>query len=117
MKPKNYTALALALTLFLAGCATTFRPWILSEVEEGMARDQVVQLLGEPDSVETQDGTELLHYAYREDYNPPMADDNVHTPDAARSFEHKQMKRGSKEYHYVVKLVDGKVQGYKEVTE
>ena len=115
MKPMNYTLLAL-LSLLLLGCATTFRPWKLSEIEEGMSRDQVVQILGEPDSVETKDGADLLHYRYREDYNPPLSADAYSRPDADYTVEDRQLKRSAKEYRFVVKLVDGKVQHYEELT-
>jgi len=116
MKPMKHTALIVALVL-LAGCATTFRPWKLSEVEEGMTREQVVHILGEPDSVETENGAELLHYSYREDYNPPLADDSIQARNASRGLENQRIKRGFKEYKYAVKLVDGKVQNYEELTD
>jgi hypothetical protein len=116
MKPMNYTLLALSFLLLL-GCATTFRPWKLSEIEDGMSRDQVVQILGEPDSVETKDGADLLHYSYREDYNPPLSADDYHTPGADRRIEDQQFIRSAKEYRYVVELVDGKVQHYQELTD
>ena len=112
----KYTLLALSFLLLL-GCATTFRPWKLSEIEEGMSRDQVVQILGEPDSVDTKDGADLLHYSYREDYNPPMSADDYNTPDAVLLVEEKQFRRAAKEYHFVVELVDGKVQHYEELTD
>jgi outer membrane protein assembly factor BamE (lipoprotein component of BamABCDE complex) len=115
MKPMIYTSLALSLLLIL-GCATTFRPWKLSEVQEGMTRDQVVQILGEPDSDETTDGTDLLYYSYREDYNPPLSADDSNTPGADHKFEDQQFRRSAKQYKFVVKLVDGKVQHYKELT-
>ncbi len=112
----KHTAIVVALVL-LAGCATTFRPWKLSEVEEGMDRAQVVYILGEPDFVETKDGAELLHYSYREDYNPPPADDSIQARDTSRRLQNQQIKQGLKEYRYAVKLVDGKVQNYKELTD
>ena len=58
---------ASAAVLLLAGCATTFKPWKLSDVEEGMDRGQVVSILGAPDRTETKDGTEYLYYTYSED--------------------------------------------------
>jgi hypothetical protein len=116
MKLMKHTAAVVALVL-LAGCATTFRPWKLSEVEEGMDRAQVVHILGEPDFVETKDGAELLHYSYREDYNPPLTID-AHAPDAAnRGLQNQQIQQGLKQYKYAVKLVDGKVQDYKELAD
>lgn len=116
MKPMKQIVLVVTLVL-LAGCATTFRPWKLSEVEEGMTRAQVVHILGEPDSVETKNGSEFLHYSYREDYNPPLVDDTVQARNASRGIQNQRIKQGLKEYRYAVKLVDGKVQNYKELTD
>jgi len=116
MKPMKYTLLTLSFILLL-GCTTTFRPWKLSEIEQGMSREQVVNILGEPDTVTTQDGADLLHYSYRENYNPPMSSDDLVASSANRSYEDQQVARSMKEYKYVVKLVDGQVQHYKEVTD
>lgn len=117
MKPLNYISFAAVLVL-LVGCATTFRPWKLSEVQEGMDKSQVVKILGEPDSVEMKEGAEFLHYAYSEDYNPTPASADIQPSDAvALSLRDQEIKKSFKEYRYVVKLVDGKVQTYKEIQE
>lgn len=100
------------------GCATTFRPWRLSEVEEGMDRTQVVRILGEPDSVEMKNGAEFLYYSYREDYNPSPANTDIRADDATtHEFRKQQIMQSLKEYRYAVKLVDGKVQNYKELVD
>ncbi len=112
----EYITIGVALAL-LAGCATTFRPWKLSEVEEGMDRGKVVGVLGEPDSVETKDGAEFLYYTYSENYNPPPASVDGQGYDANREFREHQLQRSLKEYRYVVKLADGKVLSYKELTD
>lgn len=116
MKPIKHIAVVVALIL-LAGCATTFRPWKLSEVQEGMDREQVVDLLGDPDSVETKDGAEYLYYSYSEDYNPPLSSDNPVEYENDRVLREYNLRRSLKEYKYAVKLVDGKVQNYKELTD
>lgn len=116
MKPIKYAAWIIALAL-LAGCATTFRPWKLSEVEEGMNRAEVVYILGEPDFSEMKDGAEFLHYSYQEDYNPPLVDDSIYGRNIDRRFQELQLKQSLKEYRYAVKLIDGKVQAYKELTD
>jgi len=120
MKTIKYIALVMALA-FLASCATTFKPWKLSEVQEGMERSQVVRLLGEPDLVETQNGEEHLHYSYRESYNPPMAADSVYEYDATREDDweshQKQMEKSFKKNQFIVILLDGKVMNYKEVQD
>ena len=111
----NYSVWAVVLML-AAGCATTFRPWKLSDVQVGMEREQVIAILGEPDSVETKDGAEILHYAYRENYNPPLADDSVHAGNNL-GLQEKQLRDSAREYHYVVRMVDGKVMDYKELND
>ncbi len=115
MKAIKCVVVVVALAL-LVGCATTFRPWKLSEVEEGMDRAQVVHILGEPDSVETKNGAEFLYYSYSEDYNPPLTDDSIQAYDTNRHIREQHIKQSLKKYRYVVKLVDGKVQSYKELT-
>jgi len=116
MKPANYIASIMALIL-LSGCATTFRPWRLSEIEEGMDRAHVVSILGEPDSSKVKNGSEFLYYSYSENYNPAPANDDFRASDINREFREQQLKRSLKEYNYAVKLVDGKVQNYKELTD
>jgi len=101
--------------LLVSGCATAFRPWNLSEIEEGMDRTQVVALLGNPDFTEAKDGTEQLHYLYREDYNPsstpvPFSDQN-----SDKVYRDLDNEKAFKQYEYVVILSDGKVINYKEL--
>jgi len=116
MNPIKSTVLIVSLVL-LAGCATTFRPWKLSEVEEGMDKAQVVGILGEPNSIETKNGAEFLYYSYREDYNPPPSNTDILSTGATSTLQKQQIKRSLQEYRYVVKLVDGKVQDYEELTD
>ncbi len=115
MKTMKLLSFMLAL-LFLAGCATTFRPWLLSEIHAGMNKAQVVKTLGEPDYVETQDGSELLHYTYREDYTPSPMDYDFDRQRNNFVSQSQKVAHGLKEYHYVVVLADGKVINYKELT-
>ncbi len=116
MKSMKHIALVASLAL-LAGCATTFRPWLLSEIEEGMDRAQVVHILGEPDFVEMKNGAEFLHYSYSENHNPPLADDSIQAYEANRRLREQRIRRSFKEYRYAVKLAEGKVQSYKELTD
>ena len=116
MKPTRHVAWVLSLVL-LAGCTTTFRPWTLSEINAGMTRADVVRILGEPDYVEMKDGSEFLHYTYRENYNPPLSSDSTYAYDVDSRYQTRQMRRSLKEYRYAVKLVDGRVQDYKELTD
>ena len=116
MKTIKYVSL-IALLALLAGCATTFRPWKLSEVQEGMDRNQVTEILGEPDSVEVKDDTEYLYYSYRENINPAPADSDFRAYDADRALREPLILSSFEEYKYAVKLVDGKVQTYKELQD
>lgn len=116
MNVVKYIALVVVLAL-LTGCSTTFRPWKLSEVQEGMDKDQVIQILGEPDSVDVKDGVEFLQYTYSEDYNPSSANSDIHSPGSPNDIQEWEVKRSFKEYKYVVELVDGKVLTYKEVQD
>ena len=116
MKLIKHTVWAAAL-LLAVGCATTFRPWKLSEVETGMDRAQVVEILGEPDAVESKDGAEVLHYRYMENYNPPLTDDSVNGRRNDLGLQQKQISASAREYRYIVKLVDGKVIDYKELKD
>jgi len=116
MKTMGYFLL-LGTALILAGCATTFRPWNLSEVMEGMSRDQVTQLLGEPDYVFMKDGAEHLRYTYQEDYSPSsISDDLAYESSFAHKKQAMQMQRAMRVLSYDVILVDGRVLNYKEVT-
>lgn len=109
--------LILGAVLMLYGCATTFRPWNLSEVREGMERDQVVQLLGEPDYVFLKDGAEHLRYSYQEDFTPTsMPVDSAHDRAIEQQRQAMRIERSLNVIEYDVILVDGKVINYKEVT-
>lgn len=114
MKTIKYLLPVVVLGL-LFGCATTFRPWKLSEIKEGMDKPQVIKVLGEPDAEETKDGVESLYYSYRENYNPSPAADSIRSREASRELRDQQIKQSLKKYSYVVKLVNGKVQTYKEL--
>ena len=108
----------LLITACLIGCTTTFRPWNLSEISEGMSHDEVVAILGEPDYIEPKDGSVYLHYIYSEYLHPSSTNVDPAKPDPDKIFpmnEQQQLK--AKSYHYVVKMVDGKVQTYKQLEE
>jgi outer membrane protein assembly factor BamE (lipoprotein component of BamABCDE complex) len=113
MKPLKCIVFVVTLVL-LSGCTTTFRPWLLSDVQEGMDRAQVEAILGTPDSVTMQDGAEYLHYIYSEGYNPSLSSSSALAYDANAEFQVREIKESFKEHRYAVKLVDGKVLSYKE---
>jgi outer membrane protein assembly factor BamE (lipoprotein component of BamABCDE complex) len=112
MKTMRTLPAALAL-LILAGCATTFKPWNLSNVREGMEREQVTQLLGEPDYTIDKDGAEYLYYSFREE----MAPAGEAALDTSEQIERRAdaLDRTLKEHKYEVMLVDGKLVNYKEL--
>lgn len=115
MKSLKNTAACVVGLLLVAGCATTFRPWSLSEIKEGMDRNQVVSILGEPDRVESKDGSEFLFYSYSEDSTMPLTEEMIQAYEGDRTLRRKQVTRIMKEYNYSVKMVDGKVQTYTEL--
>ncbi len=116
MKTMRYFLL-LGAALILAGCATTFRPWNLSEVTEGMSRDRVIQLLGEPDYVFIKDDAEHLRYTYQEDYSPvSVSEDLAYESTIGSKMQARQVKRAMRILTYDVILVEGRVMNYKEVT-
>ena len=116
MKTMRYF-LALGAALILSGCATTFRPWSLSEVTEGMDRDQVIQLLGEPDYVFAKDGAEHMRYSYQEDFTPvSMPVDMANDRAIEQQRQAMRIERSLNTVEYDVILVDDKVINYKEVT-
>jgi hypothetical protein len=115
MKTMRYL-LSLGAVLILAGCATTFRPWSLSEVTEGMDRSAVIELLGEPDYVFMKDGAEYLRYTYQEDFSPSsMPADLSRDSFMNDTATLMQLERSMEVTVYDVILVDGKVMNYKEV--
>jgi hypothetical protein len=116
MKTMRYF-LSLAVLLIFSGCATTFRPWNLSEVKEGMSRSEVEQVLGEPDYVFVKDGAEHLRYSYREDFTPSsMPVDTAHDRTIDPKTQSMRIERSLTVLEYDVILVDGRVINYKEVT-
>lgn len=101
--------------LLVAGCATTFKPWQLSEIQEGMAQDQVVKILGMPDSSTTKNGAEYYYYSYKEEMTP-VSDVTLETTEGIdRRVE--EFNRTLKESKYEVILVDGKLLNYKELLD
>jgi len=97
----------------LVGCATTFKPWSLSEVQEGMERSEVIRLLGEPDYVVNKNGSEYLYYSYQEEMST-VADVTLESPEGLeRRID--EFNRKIREYKYEVVLVDGKLINYKEL--
>lgn len=106
-------ALTAASLIFLAGCATTFRPWSLSEIEDGMGKEDVVKILGEPDYTETKNGVEYLYYTYEEE--PRTGAEFDFNTEVGRENRARDLKQSFKVYTYQVKLDDGKVIGYEEV--
>lgn len=80
-----------------------------------MAREQVIQFLGQPDYVTTDDSGEQLHYVYREDYNPSLSSEPFYDMDTDRAFRELTTDKAFQETHYVVILMDGVVQTWHEL--
>jgi Short C-terminal domain/SmpA / OmlA family len=84
MKPK-IIALAVLVVALLAGCATADK---LNNVHIGMTKEQVIALLGTPDSTSAQANVEYLTYYLENDANY------------------------NREQPYMVRVVDGKVESF-----
>jgi outer membrane protein assembly factor BamE (lipoprotein component of BamABCDE complex) len=113
---KTMRAIAFGVAVFLiAGCTTTFKPWKLSEIQEGMEKDQVVQILGNPDFSLNKDGAEYLYYTYQEELSP-ISDVSL---ESAQGIERRveEFNRTLNEYKYEVMIVDGRVVNYKEMQD
>ncbi len=113
---KTIKAIAFGVAILLiAGCATTFKPWKLSDVQEGMERELVVKVLGNPDFTVDKDGAEYLYYTYQEEMTP-VSDVTLDTQEGIeRRVE--EFDRTLKDYKYEVMIVDGKVVNYKEIQD
>ena len=117
MKTKKLLLSVGVVSLLLMGCATTFRPWKLSEVQENMSKDQVLSILGQPSSMTESNGVECLYYTYSKDYNPPPSSDiSTDITNPEMRWQAYQIKQSAKQERYVVKIVDGKVLSYEEIT-
>ena len=110
---KIRSVLAVGLVVLLAGCATTFKPWKLSEVQEGMTRDEVVAVLGQPDYTVNKDGAEYLYYSYYEEPRGAGHSDMAIEQDIERKAEN--LSRTLDETKYEVVIVDGRMINYKEM--
>lgn len=84
-----FSSLVLVAGLALAGCATAEK---LNDVRIGMTKDQVVSLLGTPDSTSAQANVEYLTYYLIAD---PTGDN-----------------RYDRDQPYMIRLVDGKVESF-----
>lgn len=114
MKTRSLASVVLAVAFLLAGCATTFRPWKLSEIHPGMSKADVQLLLGTPDIVTADRGLEYMHYFYSEDLNPPLSPDSPIEFEATQRFRHEEIIRSLKRYHYVIELKNDVVVNYSE---
>lgn len=101
-------------SLLIAGCATSFKPWKLSDVEEGMDRDQVIKILGEPDYVVETNSSETLYYTYRAEMTPASS-----TLDSQEDIDRrvKELTGTLTESKYEVVMFADKMISYKEVKD
>ena len=112
MKTIKTVLAAAAVSLLIAGCATSFKPWQLSDVKEGMDKEQVVKILGEPDYTVNTNNAEYLYYSYREEATPASAPLNSQDAIDRRAEE---LSRTLTDSRFEVVLVDGKMINYKEL--
>lgn len=67
---KNTTKIALLTFLLTAACGTSAQR--LTEVSMGMTRQDVVSVLGSPESVQAANGQEVLVYTLSNSWNSPV---------------------------------------------
>lgn len=114
MKTIKTILAAATVSLLIAGCSTSFKPWQLSDVKEGMNKEQIVKILGKPDYTEEKDGAEYLYYSYTEDLTPAST-----TLDTTDSVERRaeELSRTLSESKFEVVMVDGKMINYKALQD
>ncbi len=88
MKTKIILLCSLLAGLFFAGCETSAK---LNSIRIGMTKDQVLAIMGQPDSMSAQANVEYLTYYLEVDSGPTQYDRNQ---------------------PYMVRLVDGKVESF-----
>jgi hypothetical protein len=104
---------AAGILLLISGCATSFRPWQLDEMNETMSGAQVLQLLGEPDSRITASGTNYLYYSYTENLSDSF--DSHIDDDLSRQAD--RFRSSFNEYTYEVWLVNDRLAGYRRIAD
>ena len=104
--------LGLSFLLLLNGCATVFKPWLLSELSTGMNSEQVREKLGEPKSIVYREDTTVFVYSYTEPIKLQSAFPNWETPLLSKSSLQPLMS--IKQYHYELTFVDNALINYKE---
>lgn len=114
MKTIKTVLVASLVSLLIAGCATSFKPWQLSDVKEGMDKEQIVKILGEPDSTVNTNNAEYLYYSYIEDPAPASAPFDSQDAIDRRAEE---LSRTLTESKFEVVLVDGKMINYKQLQD
>lgn len=100
--------------LLLAGCAsTTFKPWKMEEIQVGMPKEQVTEILGTPDYTINKDGAEFYYYTYQPDV-APMPDGALDN-DAVMERRVEEVSNAMDGEKYEIKIVDGKVADSKKL--
>lgn len=79
-----------------------------------MNREQVVQILGEPDYTVEKDGAEYLYYTYQEEMTPASEVSLDTTEGIDRRVN--ELNRTLEDEKYEVVIVDGKLLNYKELS-
>lgn len=106
----------LSAVILVAGCATSFHPRNLGDVEQGMSREQVLEILGKPESVERDGTTHYLHYSYSEGHMTVPSDGSTQVfNDPVMNNDNQQLERRLRMRKYVVILEDGKMASFNEV--
>lgn len=111
MKAIKYLT-TVSLLALAVGCSTSsvFRPWKMEQVQQGMAREQVVALLGAPESTtQEEEGVELLHYSFSRHINTPFEEEAMMGSAPTQTLEARRTEKQLDPDQYVVRLENGKV--------
>lgn len=104
--------LGLGLLVVLNGCQTVFRPWLLSELSNGMSLEQVKDKLGEPTSIVSREATMILVYSYTEPLKLKSEFPNWENPHLSHSSLQHVMP--VKKHQYELIFVDNALINYRE---
>jgi outer membrane protein assembly factor BamE (lipoprotein component of BamABCDE complex) len=101
--------------MIMAGCATTFKPVSLQEVTPGMTQEQVVALLGDPNTTSREGESVTLHYDYIEGIDQNTFDSTIEGDHASSKRMERNLERQTRVQRFEVHLLDGKVVSHHQV--
>lgn len=105
--------IGLGLALLLNSCQTVFKPWLLSDLSPGMSIEQVKEILGAPELIESREAaTTVFVYTYTEPLKLQSEFPNWESP----SLPHRSLQPdiSIEQHHYELIFRDNLLINYKE---